>query len=214
MIVKLTVMDKFKLTASEFAKMLGISTSAVRHQRLKGKLEGQYVQKDSKYFYAPPSKSRPNIDKITAHNNPKFTGSIYKPKKYKSQYFKKKNRNVPYDETKYHNAPNGSQLQLTNDLRTKLRIDSKLKASDLEYITDDLVLEIKRKKAKELADKVKSSRDQSSLSPAALYLTPHNRYQRSTNNYSLPMKGRWYNHDSGQMEDHDPPKKKYGYYDI
>ena len=140
MIVKLTVMEKFKLTASEFAKMQGVSTSAVRHQRLKGKLEGQYIKKGLKYFYASPLKSRPNLHKITAHNNPKFTvgdyRSTYTPKKRMSDYFKKKNRNVPYDETKYHNAPNGSQLQLTNDLRAKARIDSKLEASQLKYITD------------------------------------------------------------------------------
>ena len=103
-------MDKFKLTPSEFAKMLGISTSAVRHQRINGKLEGQYVQKDSKYFYAPPGKSRPNKVPLTPYSNPKFTVgdhiSAYRPKKYKSYYYKKKNRNVTYDQTKYNNAPN------------------------------------------------------------------------------------------------------------
>jgi len=203
-------MEKFKLTASEFAKMLGISTSAVRHQRLNGKLEGQYIKKDLKYFYASPSKSRPNIVEVTPHNNPKFTGSIYKPKKYKSQYSKKKNRNVPYDETKYHNAPNGHQLQLTNDLRTMERIKGKLKASDLEYITDDLVLEVKKRKAQKLADQVKAKRDPRSPSLASSYLTP---YSRSANrDYSLPMKGKWYNHDTEKMEDHDPPKRKYNYY--
>ena len=124
-------MDKFKLTASEYAKILGITTSAVRKKRLAGKLEGQYVQKDSKYFYAPPGKSRPNKVEVTPYNNPKFHGSVYRPKKHPSYYFRKKNRNVPYDETRYENAPNGSQLQLTNDLRQKARIDAKLKASEL-----------------------------------------------------------------------------------
>ena len=163
-----------------------------------------------KYFYAAPGKSRPIIVQVTPHNNPKFTGSIYKPKKYKSQYSKKKNRNVPYDETKYHNAPNGHQLQLTNDLRTMERIKGKLKASDLEYITDDLVLEVKKRKAQKLADQVKAKRDPRSPSLASSYLTP---YSRSANrDYSLPMKGKWYNHDTEKMEDHDPPKRKYNYY--
>ena len=195
-------MDRFKFTASEFAKMLGISTSAVRHQRLKGKLEGQYTKKGSEYFYASPPKSRPNIEQFTAHNNPKFTGSQYRPKKHISQYFKKKNRNVPYDETKYHNAPNGSQLQLTNDLRAKARIDAKLKASDLEYITDDIVLEVKRRKAKELADKVKAQR---SLNPVQFSVS-------RAQSYDLPMTGRWYNHTTGQMEDYSKPKRKFNYY--
>ena len=50
-------------------------------------------------------------------------------------------------DTKMHRTE--LQLQLTNDLRQKARIDAKLKASELEYITDDLVLEVKRKIAKE-----------------------------------------------------------------
>jgi len=212
MIVKLTVMEKFKLTAPEFAKMLGVSTSAVRHQRLKGKLEGQYILKGLKYFYASPPKSRPNIVEVTPHMNPKFHGSTFRPKKYKSQYFKKKNRNVPYDETKYHNAPNGSQLQLTNDLRTVARINGKLEASDLKYITDDLVLEVKRKKAKELADKF---RDQRSRSPVSSYLTPASRNRSSSvSGMGMPMKGRWYNHTTKEMDNYDAPKKKYDYYEV
>ena len=203
-------MDKFKLTASEYAKILGITTSAVRKKRLAGKLEGQYVQKDSKYFYAPPGKSRPNKVEVTPYNNPKFHGSVYRPKKHPSYYFRKKNRNVPYDETRYENAPNGSQLQLTNDLRQKARIDAKLKASELEYITDDLVLEAKRKIAQKKAEKVQRMQDaQRSMLPV---------YGRSSrvpsSRYEEPMRGRWYNHATGQMDDYDPPKKKYDYYKI
>jgi len=209
-------MDKFKLTAAEFAKMLGISTSAVRHQRLNGKLEGQYVKKDSKYFYAPPGKSRPNKVPVTPYLNPKFTVgdhiSAYRPKKYKSYYYKKKNRNVPYDQTKYNNAPNGYQLQLTNDLRTKARIDSKLKASDLEYITDDLVREIQIKKAKEKADRVAKLRDAQKRSIEPVQFNRLSAYR----NLVAPeprMTGRWYNHRDQKMEDYDQPKidwsKKY-----
>ena len=204
-------MDKFKLTASEYAKILGITTSAVRKKRLAGKLEGQYVQKDSKYFYAPPGKSRPNKVEVTPYNNPKFHGSVYRPKKHPSYYFRKKNRNVPYDETRYENAPNGSQLQLTNDLRQKARIDAKLKASELEYITDDLVLEVKRKIAKEKADKVKRLQEGQRRSLLPDYTRT---YREPSAGYNLPMTGRWYNHATQKMEDYSPKKKKYKYYDI
>lgn len=73
-------MSDYKFTASEFAKMLGITTSAVRKQRLKGKLEGQYIKKGSEYFYASPPKSRPNKVEVTPYSNPKFHGSVYRPK--------------------------------------------------------------------------------------------------------------------------------------
>ena len=206
-------MDNFKLTASEYAKILGITTSAVRKKRLAGKLEGEYLQKDSKYFYRSPGKSRPNKVEVTPYNYKQFTvgdrRSVFRPKKHPSYYYRKKNRDVPYDETRYENAPNGAALQLTNDLRQKARIDAKLKASELEYITDDLVLEVKRKIAKEKADKVKRMQEaqRSSLSPV--------RYNPvSSSRYELPMRGRWYNHATGQMDDYDPPKKKYDYYKI
>ena len=67
-------MDNFKLTASEYAKILGITTSAVRKKRLAGKARRANIfQKDSKYFYAPPGKSRPNKVEVTPYNNPKIS---------------------------------------------------------------------------------------------------------------------------------------------
>jgi hypothetical protein len=208
-------MDKFKLTSSEYAKMLGITTSAVRKKRLAGKIEGEYIKKDSKYFYASPSASRPNKDEFTPYKNPKFTlgdrVSVFRPKKHPCYYYRKKNRDVPYDETRYENAPNGHQLQLTNDLRQKARIDSKLKASELEYITDDLVLEVKRKIAKEKADKVKRLQEGQRRSLLPDYTRT---YREPSAGYNLPMTGRWYNHATQKMEDYSPKKKKYKYYDI
>jgi hypothetical protein len=147
--INFTDMNEFKFNAPEYAKLLGISTSAIRKRRLSGKLDGQFEKRNSEYFYKAPPKDRPNKVAVTPYNFKQFTAgdrsSVYRPKKYPSYYSRSTNRsrNVPYDETKYENAPNGHQLQLTNDLRQKMRIDQKLKASDLEWITDDLVLEVK-----------------------------------------------------------------------
>ena len=41
----------FKFTPSEYAKMLGITTSALRKRRLKGQLQDLYIEKNGKYFY-------------------------------------------------------------------------------------------------------------------------------------------------------------------
>ena len=42
--------DVFKLTPKEYAEMLGISTSAVRKQRLKGQLKNEFLEKNGKYL--------------------------------------------------------------------------------------------------------------------------------------------------------------------
>ena len=38
---------KYKFNANEFAKLNGITPSALRKRRLSGKLEGQYIKKGS-----------------------------------------------------------------------------------------------------------------------------------------------------------------------
>jgi hypothetical protein len=199
---------KYKLTASEFAQLLGISTSAVRKQRLAGKLNGQFIEKDSKYFYASPRKDRPNKVQFTAHNNPKFHGSQYKPKRRIADYYKKKNRDVPYDETRYGNAHNGAQLKLTNDLRQVARIQNKLKASELEHLTDDVVLEVKRKLAQKKADQVQEQRNLQQGINFAGYSSLSRAEIADYDN----TKGWWYNHRDKKYEFHGPRKKKYRYY--
>ena len=155
----------FKFTAPEYAKMLGISTSALRHRRRRNNLEGEYVKIGSEYFYKTPPRDRPNIVRFTPHNDPRFLVgdkvSQFRPKKYRSLYDRKggsRRRDVPYDLTGYHNAANGWQLQLTNDLRQKARIDGKLEVSQLNGLTDRVVEQVLKNIAKEKADKIKNAR--------------------------------------------------------
>jgi len=79
--------QKYKFTASEYAQMCGIGTSALRKRRLKGKLEGQYILENNCYLYA---RHRPIKDVGTPVTGPKFT-------------LKKRRRDVPRDKTKYTN---------------------------------------------------------------------------------------------------------------
>ena len=65
-------MDKiYKLTANEYARMRGITTSAVRKRRLKGLEENNFKKIGSNYYYRTPERDRPNIVEVTPHNNPK-----------------------------------------------------------------------------------------------------------------------------------------------
>ena len=90
----------YKLTPKEFADMLKFSTSYIRKLRLAKKLEGWYTVIDGKYFYRVPDKDRPNLVSETPHQNPKFTGSQFRPKKYKSLYYKKKVEDDIYPQQK------------------------------------------------------------------------------------------------------------------
>ena len=131
----------YKLTPKEFADMLKFSTSYIRKLRLAKKLEGWYTVIDGKYFYRVPDKDRPNLVSETPHQNPKFTGSQFRPKKYKSLYYKKKGRrrHLPATEdTNYHNARNGWQLEQLNNLRQMARIKGELEKDELLEITPEI----------------------------------------------------------------------------
>ena len=59
--------DEFIFTASEYAKMLGISKECLRGRRRAGKLEGDYAVKSNCYFFKRP---RPNQEKSTPKKPP------------------------------------------------------------------------------------------------------------------------------------------------
>ena len=94
-LILLDIMDlKFKFNANEFAKINSITTSALRKRRLSGKLEGQYIKKNGKYFYSNEETARPNKDEFTL---PDVKTKV-------------RRRKVPEACTRYHNARNGHQL--------------------------------------------------------------------------------------------------------
>ena len=95
---------KYKFNANEFAKLNGITPSALRKRRLSGKLEGQYIKKGSDYFYTPSLGHRPNNDQFTLNNSRS----------------KVRRRNVDATNTNYHKVRNGHQFKLTNDLENLL----------------------------------------------------------------------------------------------
>mgnify|MGYP003110174642 FL=1 len=60
--------NDYIFTEAEYAKIIGISKEGVRSRRRDGKLEGQYIQKDSRILYARP---RPNQGFGTAKTAPR-----------------------------------------------------------------------------------------------------------------------------------------------
>ena len=208
-------MDKiFKLTASEYASMLGLTTFAIRKRRLKGLEENNFKFENVKYFYKAPERDRPNIVEVTPHNNPKFHGSQFRPLKYKSQYNRKKRRrNVAEGETNYHNARNGWQLEQLNNMRKLAKLNNELSADGLLEIKDDIIAvakdRVQQRKKREAQSRAEIHFQRTDEGQKLNYLA-HDRRLRDRE--SEQMSGRWFNHDSGQMEDFSPPKKKYDYY--
>ena len=109
--------DNFKFTASEYAQMCQISTSALRKRRLAGKLEGQYVLKNNMYLYAAP---RPN--KVSA------TG------KSPLSLVRKRRRNVPRNKPKYTRT----HMALANDVKQVARIQRVLREEQIQEITPEI----------------------------------------------------------------------------
>ena len=134
-------MDKiFKFTPSEYAKLRGISTSAVRKRRLNGLEKNNFKIENGKYYYRTPERDRPNIVEVTPHNNPKFHGSDFRPKKSLNHYKKKKRRrNVSEGDENYHNARNGWQLKQLNDMRKMERLKNELSEDGILEIRDDII---------------------------------------------------------------------------
>ena len=125
---------KYKFNAKEYATLNGISASALRKRRLSGKLDGQYIKKDSNYFYCTPKKDRPMKDEFTVH------GSRLKTRR----------RNVPGSCTMYHNARNGHQLKLANDIKQLARINRRLSEEQIAEITDDIFEVAKQRRVERL----------------------------------------------------------------
>ena len=210
----------YKLTPKEFADMLKFSTSYIRKLRLAKKLEGWYTVIDGKYFYRVPDKDRPNLVSETPHQNPKFTGSRFRPKKYKSLYYKKKGRrrHLPATEdTNYHNARNGWQLEQLNNLRQMARIKGELEKDELLEITPEIFqiarerhIKNKRLNAERKAREERLKTDEGRKEERWKVLKQ--RAEIMDSHYEAEdRKGGWYNQSTGQYEKpHDPwADKKY-----
>ena len=174
-------MDKiYKLTANEYARMRGITTSAVRKRRLKGLEENNFKKIGSNYYYRTPERDRPNIVEVTPHNKPK--------KRLKDYYKKKRRRNVPEGEENYHNARNGWQLKQLNDMRKLTRLENDLSEDGILEIKDDIIEVAKQR----VADRKKEEAKRRASHQSAI----NEHKNRSLKNY-----GGWINESNAGYND-------------
>ena len=186
---------KYKFNASEFAKLLGISTSGVRKRRLSGKLEGQYIKNNSEYFYSAPELDRPIKETFTS-------------KTVHASQSKKRRRGVEDSETKYGNCRNPFQMKRANDYRSYIRIKGLLTKEEIDKVIPK-ICELAREEVKK--DKLKILLDVS-----AFKIKPVNNLRkiqeidrRASSHKEL---GRWFNHSTKEYENNSNKRHIPEYY--
>ena len=148
-------MDKeFKFSATEFAHMMRISPSALRKRRLTGKLDGQFKKVDNNYFY-----------KYHAKDGPMQGAGTFQ--------VSRRRRNVPRSEVKYHNARNGHQLQLANDIKQMARIQRSLNENQIAEITPDIIEVAKQRRQTRIKEQLQQQKDAKPTKNYGGWLTSH-----------------------------------------
>ncbi len=140
-------MDKiFRLTSSEYAKLIGISNEALRSRRRRKLEQGNFIKDGKEYFWKTPLRGRPDIELATPNDRGlkygiPVSGSL---KRKRRRGVMKKG-----ESTNYHNAPNGWQLEQLNRIRALGKIREELG----DDVVDELAPEMFELAKKKLAAK-------------------------------------------------------------
>ena len=143
-------MDKiFRLTSSEYAKLLDLSNEALRSRRRRNLEDGNFKKVGKEFFWKTPVKGRPDI--VLATTNDRGPGSMIPA----SRTTKRKRRRgivASGGQTNYHNAPNGWQLEQANQIKALGKIRDGLGDEVVDEITPEL-FELAKKKIQAKKDK-------------------------------------------------------------
>ena len=143
-------MDKiFRLTSSEYAKLLDLSNEALRSRRRRNMEDGNFKKVGKEFFWKTPVKGRPDI--VLATTNDRGPGSMIPA----SRTTKRKRRRgivASGGQTNYHNAPNGWQLEQANQIKALGKIRDGLGDEVVDEITPEL-FELAKKKIQAKKDK-------------------------------------------------------------
>ena len=135
----------FKLTSSEYARMLGISNEALRSRRRRGQEDGNFKEVDGKFFFKSPPKDRPYIGS---------TASVNRKSMLPVSGTKKRRRGVLASgkQTNYGNARNGWQLEELNRVRALGKIRDELGDEVMDEVKPEL-FELAKKRVAEKKEK-------------------------------------------------------------
>tara|TARA_R110000787_G_scaffold112512_1_gene221428 strand:+ start:2543 stop:3382 length:840 start_codon:yes stop_codon:yes gene_type:complete len=139
-------MDKiFRLTSSEYAKLLDLSNEALRSRRRRNLEDGNFIKIGKEFFWKTPVRGRPDMVLATANDR----GLKYGIPGSRSLKRKRRRGSMKTGDTNYHNAPNGWQLEQLNQVRALGKIRDGLG----DDVVDELSLEMFELAKKKLAKK-------------------------------------------------------------
>ena len=151
--------DEYRLTSSEYAKILGISCEALRSRRRR-QIETNYIRDDyGNYWW---KNDRPNGGAVNENDHPKKNGLFRDPGAKKIDT-RKRRRGVHESgsETNYHNAKNGWQLEELNLMRKYAKLDKDLAKTDISKDDVEEFLKVaKENKRKKIEKKLKESQEE------------------------------------------------------
>lgn len=166
-------MDKiFRLTSSEYAKLIGITNEALRSRRRRNLEDGNFKKVGKEFFWKTPVRGRP--DMVVAAANDRGSGSLLPAAR--STKRKRRRGAMKTGNTNYHNAPNGWQLEQLN----KIRALGKIREDLGDDVVDELAPEmfelakkkLAKKKEKEFKKEMEKAQRSTNLNIVGLDNTP------------------------------------------
>jgi len=154
-------MDKnYRLTSEEYARLLGISTEALRSRRRRGKYKN-YIQDDNGNYWW--ENDRPYQDNTIFNDRPQRVrnGLVRLPGAKKiDRRVRRRGVLAKGEQTNYHNARNGWQLEELNRVRALTKIRDQLGDEFVDEISPELI-----KLAKERVQKRKEKEVEKAFTP-------------------------------------------------
>jgi len=152
----------FRLTSDEYSKILGISTEALRSRRRRNQEDGNFKKVGNVFWWRSPTKDRPIIgDHRSNDRGPRALKPVTR----------KRRRGVMLngEQTNYHNARNGFQLEELNRVRALGKIRDELGDEVVDEISPELFELAKKNVEKKKEEKFKKEVAKSQTPPNGAY---------------------------------------------
>lgn len=137
----------FRLTSHEYSKMLGISTEALRSRRRRGQEDGNFKKFGKVFWWKAPSRDRPIV--VDQRSNNRSTSPLAPRKRRRGVL-------LSGEQTNYHNARNGWQLEEHNLVKHLAKIRGEHGDEVIDKITPKVIEVAKKELAKEAEEKLKA----------------------------------------------------------
>ena len=160
----------FRLTSDEYSKIIGISTEALRSRRRRGHEEGNFKKVGKVFWWKSPSRDRPIV--VDKRSNDRVPSSSSPVASSSKPVTRKRRRGVMLkgEQTNYHNARNGFQLEELNRVRALGKIRDELGDEVVDEISPELFELAKKNVQKKKEEKFKKEIAKAEAPPNGIYV--------------------------------------------